>query len=53
MNEENKNNIKCRMCQHYKRHDYEVGYCTKYDEQRKQDNKCVIFEEWFDATKNN
>lgn len=52
MNEE-KNNIKCRMCQYYKRHDYEVGYCTKYGEQRKQDNKCVIFEEWFNDTKNN
>lgn len=46
MNEENKP-IKCRNCQYYKKHDYEVGYCTKYDEQRKQDNKCVIHEEWW------
>ena len=38
--------IKCRNCKEYIAHDYEVGYCKKYDEQRKQDNNCVIHEEW-------
>lgn len=39
--------IKCRNCKEYLAHDYECGYCKKYHEQRKQDNNCVIHEEWF------